>query len=98
MWNDHGIRTERSQTPNQLFTAGILHLRNSGRNTIDFLDDVGDEYGVEDTPSPDVEDSEDTGVAVSELQLTANPLSEWDDHGVSMYLQTLDHGQVNLFT
>ncbi len=29
MWNDHGIRTERGQTPNQLFTAGILRLRNS---------------------------------------------------------------------
>ncbi len=53
---------------NQLFTAGILRLRNSATNAIDFFDDVGDEYGVEDTPSPDVEDSE--GVAVPAVSVT----------------------------
>lgn len=37
MWNDHGLRTERGQTSNQLFTAGMLHLRHSGRIALDFF-------------------------------------------------------------
>ncbi len=95
MWNDHGIHTERGPTHNQLFTVGILlRLRNSGRNAIlTFL------VMLVMTPS---EDSEGTGVAVpavsvphtsqqlDELQLTVNPLSECNYHGISMYLQTLE--------
>ena len=36
-WNSHGLRTERGCTPNQLFTAGALHLRHSGMAALDLL-------------------------------------------------------------
>ena len=43
-WNIHGSRTERCQTPNQLFTAGALCLRNPGLTSLDFLMQY---YGVD---------------------------------------------------
>ena len=39
-WNHHGVRTERGLTPNQLFTAGMLRLKNSGLTAMDFFDHV----------------------------------------------------------
>ena len=35
-WNHHGVRTEHGRSPNQLFTAGSLQLRNSGMAALDF--------------------------------------------------------------
>lgn len=47
-WNDHGLRTERGNTPNQLFTMGSLCLRHSGTPAVDFFESVNDNYyGVE---------------------------------------------------
>ena len=43
-WNHHHIRTERGMTPNQLFVAGALQLRNSGSVAIDFFDNVPEDY------------------------------------------------------
>lgn len=43
-WNNHGLRTERGQTPNQLFTAGALRLRNAGLAALDFFDEVSGMY------------------------------------------------------
>ena len=41
-WNNHGIRTEHNQSPNQLFVAGALRLRQSGLTALDFFDCVSD--------------------------------------------------------
>ena len=95
-WNNHGLRTEHGQTPNQLFTAGALRLRHSGLTALDFFNAVPDSYGVDGSASH--EDSDQEGVAVppiefslteeqfSELQRTVNPLTESDN----MYVQTVD--------
>lgn len=41
-WNNHRVRTKHGQTPNpnQLFTTGLLRLRNSGLAAMDFFDSV----------------------------------------------------------
>ena len=46
-WNNHCLRTERGQIPNQLFTAGALRLRNAGLAALDFFDAVPDIYGID---------------------------------------------------
>jgi hypothetical protein len=44
-WNNHGVRTEHSKTPNQIFTEGVLQLRNSGLVAFDFFDTNLHAYG-----------------------------------------------------
>ena len=50
-WNLHGIRTESSHTPLQLFHAGLLRLQNSGLEAMDLFENVNYDYGVDDEPS-----------------------------------------------
>ena len=45
-WNDHGLRTQHELTPNQLFTAVALRLRNAGSSALDFLNEVPESYGI----------------------------------------------------
>ena len=44
-WNNHAIRTACHKSPSQLYTSGILLLRNSGLEAFDLDDDV-DHYFV----------------------------------------------------
>lgn len=96
-WNNHGLRTESGQTPNQLFTAGVLNLRHSGNAAVDFFSVVPEDYGVEeDGTAPD----EQSGVEIppvtfdiSQAQLsqlnTIDPLQECSDYGISLFIQAL---------
>ena len=99
-WNDHGVRTERGQTPNQVFTAGALRLRNSGLPALDFFQTVPEDYGYEEEGTAPIEDDEGgievpplwirlTGDQISELQANINPLENSDDYGISLYIRTL---------
>lgn len=99
-WNDHGVRTERGQTPNQLFTAGALRLRHSGLPALDFFLTVPEDYGYEEEGTAPDEDDEGgievpplriqlTDDQISELQTNVNPLENSDDYGISLYLRTL---------
>ena len=90
-WNYHGIRTEGGLTPNQLFTAGCLRLRNSGLAALDFFDYVAEDYGTDEDgiTNPDSEGVEIppnevqlTEEQFSELQQTVNPLSDCEDMGI----------------
>lgn len=98
-WNDHGLRTEHGLTPNQLFTAGALRLRNSGLTALDFFDEVSESYGiVEDLP---LQSEDQEGVAVppnevslrdeqlTELQRSVDPLSHSDNMGIDLYVQAI---------
>ena len=100
-WNNHGVRTEHGQTPNQLFTSRSLRLRNSGLAALDFFDSVPEMYGIDgDVTVPDDEDDEE-GVEVppteldlspdniSELQSIVDPLSESEEFGIDLFMQTL---------
>ena len=102
-WNFHGVRTEHGQTPNQLFTAGSLLLRNSGLTAMDYFDMVPDVYGVdnEDVGVPSTSDDDEgmeippvnfdlSDVHMDELRSTIDPLSNSDDFGVDLYLQVLE--------
>ena len=85
-WNNHGVRTERGNTPNQLFTAGSLHLQRSGLSALDFFQNVPENYGIEQQGLiPD----EDTFIPQINVELTqahqtqlesVNPLT--DDYGI----------------
>jgi hypothetical protein len=100
-WNNHGVRTEHGQTPNQLFTSGSLRLRNSGLAALDFFDSVPETYGIDSDlgVSDDEDDTEGVEIPpteldlssenISELQSSVNPLSESDDFGVDLFMQTL---------
>ena len=48
MWNNHGLRTEHGQTPNQILTEGMLH---SGTPAVNFLDFIHEHYGEEESIS-----------------------------------------------
>ena len=45
-WNNHGVRTEHGQSPNQLFVTGALQLRESGLIALDFFENIDESYGV----------------------------------------------------
>lgn len=103
-WNCHGVRTERGQTPNQLFTSGSLRLCNAGLAALDFFDHVTEAYGIDNSGDSVMSDEDDEieGVEVpptdldlsdeqiAELQSDVSPLSESSDFGVDLYLQAKD--------
>ena len=97
-WNHHGIRTERGQTPNQLFTAGCLRLQNMGMAALDFFQNVTEDYGTEEEGlAPDHEEGVEVPqihLELSEEQKTVlremiDPLESSDDYGISLYIRTL---------
>lgn len=101
-WNHHGVRTERGQTPNQLFTSGSLQLRNAGLTALDFFDQVSDTYGIDNDLGVSIaSDGDDEGVAVPPIELglsdehiavltaAVDPLSASQEFGVDLYLQAV---------
>ena len=102
-WNNHRVRTERGLTPNQLFTAGALQLRNSGLVALDFFDNTPEDYGAGEGVNDD--DDDDDGVVIpvtqvqlsdehlSELRESINPLADSDDFGIDLYQQVLEYVQ-----
>ena len=46
-WNHHPIRTAHNKSPQQLFSSGLLLLRNSGLTALDLFEDVDSAYGID---------------------------------------------------
>ena len=100
-WNNHGVRTENGQSPNQLFVSGALRLQRSGLAAVDFFDHVSEEYGMEEEGLPVDDDTEGvevppTNIALSDLQMaelqaTIDPLHDDGNFGIGLYQQTLQH-------
>jgi len=44
-WNHHPIRAHH-KSPHQLFTSGLLYLRNSGLTALDLFEDADSTYGM----------------------------------------------------
>ena len=99
-WNKHGIRTEHASSPEQLFVAGALRLRNSGMVAVDFFDNVQiDSYGV-DEEGLGIDD-DDGAIVIPEntfglteeqfleLQQQVNPLDASENHGIKLYKHTI---------
>ena len=63
-WNMHGLRTEGNHTPLQLFNAGCLRLKNSGLEAMDLFLNVDDEYGIENSDLPDVDDDHEVCIFI----------------------------------
>ena len=97
-WNNHGLRTERGQTPNQLFTAGALRLRNAELVSFDAVQDT---YGIDEegvgSPGSDEEgvvvpplDFGLTEEQLRELQAAVNPLRDSEEFGIDLYIHSLE--------
>ena len=96
-WNNHGVRTEHGQSPNQLFVTGALQLRESGLIALDFFENIDESYGIDE----EVLAFEESGVTVPEgrfaltsdhlyqLQQEVDPLEENENHGIELYDRTL---------
>ena len=99
-WNDHGLRTERNQTPRQLFTTGALSLRHSGLAALDFFSSVPDTYGIDDEAIATQQESDGVEIPplrinlsdeqISELQSRVLPLSESNNFGIDLYVRALE--------
>ncbi len=99
-WNSHRIRTAHNHSPHQLFVSGALRLRQSGLIALDFFDGVNELYGVteeglstdDDTFSVEIPENtfhlEDDHF--EELRRQIDPLSQSNNYGIDLYLQTLD--------
>ncbi len=46
-WNHHGIRTAHHHSPHQLLVENVLRLHASGLDSLDFLQQVDDSYGID---------------------------------------------------
>ena len=98
-WNNHGIRMEQQQTPNQLFVRGCLQLQNSGLTAMDLFDAVDNSYGLDDNEmnlasAPNDENSvtvPPSRFALSQQQRSVlqeagiDPLSESNNYGIELY-------------
>ena len=90
-WNNHGIRTERGRTPNQLFTEGALRFHNSDQVAVNFFDNQSDMYGVDfDGVVIPANRVNLTDEQIEELKASIDALAESDDHGLDIYQHTVD--------
>lgn len=99
-WSNHRIRTEHNQSPQQLFTAGMLRLQCSGMVAVDFFEGVDNDYGVDKDGLPG-EINDHSGVQVPEgaftltheqleqLQRTVDLQRESDNYGIDLYEEIL---------
>ncbi len=97
-WNNHPIRTAGHKSPQQLFTAGALLLRNSQLAALDFFGSVDDEYGID--PEGPLS-SQESSVSVPEsrlnfsdsdistLQANVNPFVASENFGIDLYEMAL---------
>ena len=99
-WNNHGIRTENNLTPHQLYVGGTLRMHSSGLSSLDFLDEVDELYGVENSGDvSSVEPAESVAVpetvlsisdaTLQQLSQTVHPLAESDNYGIDLYLDAV---------
>lgn len=100
-WNSHGIRTEHGQSPNQLFIAGALRLRESRMTAFDYYDHISCiQYGVEEQ-GISVSDASnsviipDNPFSLTEEQLQQlhqliDPLTSSQNHGIELYEATVE--------
>lgn len=99
-WNHHRIRTEHNRTPHQLFTEGVLRLHSSGLVALDFLDDVGEDYGAYDNTTVVIQGNYE-GVQIPEtnfrlnedhvqlLQQNVNCFAQSQNYAIEIYEQTV---------
>ena len=96
-WNNHGIRTAQSRSPNQLFVESVLRLRQSGLTALDFFEHIDEAYGVEDGIA--LQDDEGVEIPQSnfmlqedhyeELQSTVDPQAPSESYGIDLYQSAL---------
>ena len=94
-WNSHGLSSEHNKSPLKLFTRSMLKIRNSRATAADFFEDVDDWYGIDESGPARMESEEELSVVVPETEftphstqlqeLTHDPLSVSDEHGITTY-------------
>lgn len=109
-WNSHGIRTAHGMTPNQLFIAGVLQLRQMNLTAFDFFNAVDNNYGIDADDMATNDDDDDEGVSIprstvqlSEQQLRTlhsriNPRTSDGNHGINHYQHVVQYVNQQLQT
>ena len=101
-WNHHPLRTEENWTPQQIWVNGMISQNNAENTAVRdlFVEDrqVAELYGEDPQGPPPNEfdlgsvEIPDTRLLINELELEAishiQPLSESNDYGVDLYLET----------
>ena len=99
-WNHHPIRTAHNKSPQQLFSSGLLLLRNSGLTALDLFEDVDSAYGI-DYNAPIPSQNDENGIEVPEcaynindadltsLKLVIDPLQQSNEYGIDIYENTV---------
>lgn len=99
-WNHHPIRTAHNKSPYQLFSSGLLQLRNSGLTALDIFENVDSTYGIdEDAPVPSHSDAsiievphcayQISDIDLASLKLAIDPLQQSNEYGIDVYERTL---------
>lgn len=98
-WNQHPVSRCRGQSPIQLFTRGMIELRQRNYAAFDFFEPITESYGASDEDL--VPEDEGNHVTVSPIDInldeedmellrsTVNPLSTSSNHGIDLFEQTL---------
>lgn len=97
-WNHHPLRTAGHKSPQQLFTAGCLILQHSQMASLDFFENVDEDYGVDydgpvtaqygiEVPQISLRFSDDD---VENLRTHINPCALSDNFGIDIYERTLN--------
>ena len=101
-WNQHPLRTERNWSPVQMWTNGMVDIRNRGNTGSVWLDEQVDDlewYGYDpDAPTPsddglsivDVNDIAVPDIEVDHITQNINPLAFSDSFGIDIYEQALN--------
>lgn len=98
-WKRHGIRIKHASSPEQLFVAGALQLRNSRMVALDFFDNINsDYYGVDEQGLARDDDAvvipeNEFGLTyeqLQQLQQHVNPLADSDNYGIELYEQIIE--------
>ena len=101
-WNHHPIRTVHNKSPQQLFSSGLLLLRNSGLTALDLFETVDSSYGIDnDSPIPSQHDASTIDIPeityqmsdadMASLKLTIDPLQQSSEYGIDIYENTLQY-------
>jgi len=101
-WNNHGLRTEKNQSPNQLWTQGFYRLSSSTQDDLLDLTENVALYGVDaDGPTPELQTNNDVQVPEINIELSREeegyitnnfvPLRNDENHGIEVFTSLLEY-------
>lgn len=93
-WNNHGLSTQGSQTPLQLWQRGVLNSAGAGaiqdifarNDTMEINEDIPLQLETENNVVVPVNDFNVNQTILNRIQETVDPLSDDGNHGIQLFL------------